>query len=148
MDQELEMHAHENLLVVLPRELNDEEFLDLAESEIRAFGGSIVHGIVQIGKKLVEVKDRVRHGKNQTFVRDRLHFSEDAALNFVRSYRLLETQNFRDLETLQLPASAIYLVARPSTPDEVRTEALEKARTGGISLSAVQRLIVDAKTAA
>jgi hypothetical protein len=79
------MLDQENLRLSPPRQLSDEEFLDLAEREIRAFGRSIAHGIVEIGKKLAGVKERVGHEKYQAFVRGRLHFSEDTALNFVRS---------------------------------------------------------------
>jgi len=138
---------------VLPaRELTEEEFLAQAEGEIRGYGRLLVSGIVGIGKKLVEVQEHLKYRKNvegyEAFVRKRLGFSEDTALRFVRSYELLKSRNLRDLESLQIDASALYLLARPTTPQEVRAEALEMAATGGISHKEVQQLLADAKAEA
>jgi len=138
---------------VLPaRELTEEEFLAQAEGEIRGYGRLLVSAIVGIGKKLIEVQEHLKYRKNvegyEAFVRKRLGFSEDTALRFVRSYKLLESRNLRDLESLQIDASALYLLARPTTPQEVRAEALEKAAAGGISHKEVQQLLADAKAEA
>jgi Protein of unknown function (DUF3102) len=43
--------------------------------------------IVEIGRKLVEVKGRVGHGRYTAFVTDRLGWSPQAALNFSRVLR-------------------------------------------------------------
>jgi hypothetical protein len=138
---------------VLPaREFTEEEFLAQAEGQIRGYGRLLVSGIVGIGKKLVEVQEHLKYRKDvegyEAFVRKRLGFSEDTALRFVRSYELLKSRNLRDLESLQIDASALYLLARPTTPEEVRAEALEKATTGGISHKEVQQLLADAKAEA
>ena len=53
-------------------------------------------------------------------VRERLGFSDRTANQLVQSYRLFESANFADLQSLQIGASALYLLARPSTPEEAR----------------------------
>jgi hypothetical protein len=129
-----------------PRDLDDEAYLAQAEGEIRGYGRLVVSGIVAIGKKLVEVKERVGHGRYEKFIRERLGFSEDTALRFVQSYRLFESRNLRDLNRLQIDASALYLLAQPSTPEEVRTAALEKAASpNGISRDEIATLIDQAR---
>ena len=119
----------------------DEEFLAQAEDEIRGYGRLVISGIVAIGKKLVEVKERVGHGNYEAFVRDRLGFSLSTARNFVHTHELFKSANFADLASLQIDVSAVFLLARPSTPNEVRTEALEKASTESISYAEVENLI-------
>jgi hypothetical protein len=80
---------------------------DQAEGEIRGYGQSIVHGIVAIGKKLVEIKTRLKHGGYENFVRDRLRFSTDSALRFVQCYQWYsKTATLRDLETIQIDVEA------------------------------------------
>ena len=113
------MLDEENLPVILPRELSDEGYLDQAEGEIRGYGRIVASGIAAIGKKLVEVKERVGHGKYTRFVVERLKFNERTARDFVSSYTLFKTANFADLESLQIAASAILLLARSTTPEEV-----------------------------
>jgi hypothetical protein len=138
-----------NLPDILPAcDITDEAYLTEAEGEIRGYGRLVFSGIIAIGKKLSEVRTRVGHGKYGGFIK-RLGFSRSTAQNFVQSYDLLiKFANFVDLESLQIDATALYLLARPSTSDEVRIVALEKARTEGISHAEVQRFIADARAEA
>jgi hypothetical protein len=102
--------------------------------------------MVAIGKKLVEVKGRVGHGKYERFIRERLRFGKTAAHCYVKSYELLKCSPGEDLQSLQIDAKALYLLARPNTPEEVRTEALEKAAgPNGISRDEVAALVEQAK---
>ena len=110
-------------------EISDEEFLAEAENEIRRRGKVIVSNIIAIGKKLIEIKARVGHGRYGQFVRDRLPISERTAQQYVRSYEFLKTAQCADLEALKISVSAIRLLTRPSTPVEVRMEALARAAT-------------------
>jgi hypothetical protein len=102
--------------------------------------------MVAIGKKLVEVKGRVGHGKYERFIRERLRFGKTAAHCYVKSYELLKCSPGEDFQSLQIDAKALYLLARPNTPEEVRTEALEKAAgPNGISRDEVAALVEQAK---
>ena len=139
------MAAEVTVVAVEARDVTDDEYLIEAEGEIRGYGRLVVSGIVAIGEKLSEVRTRVGHGKYGEFIK-RLGFSHSIAQNFVQSYELLtQFANFASLESLQIDATALYLLARPSTPDEVRAVALEKATTEGISHAEVRQLIANAK---
>ena len=108
-------------------------YLDDAAAEIVGRGRQIVADIIAIGRKLVEVKERVGHGRYEAFVRDRLGFSVSSALRFVRAYQMLESAKLTDLaslETVEIDCSALYLLSAPSTPEQVRVAALEAAAGG------------------
>jgi hypothetical protein len=95
---------------------------------------------------LVEVKGRVGHGKYENFIRERLRFSLQAALNYVRTYQLLKSTTGVDLKALQIDARSLYLLGQPSTPEEARAEALEKAASpNGISHDEVAALVEQAR---
>jgi Protein of unknown function (DUF3102) len=122
--------------------MTDEEFLNQAEAEIRRSGKRVVSEIIAIGRKLSEIKDRVGHGRYGQFVRERLWFSERTAQQFVQSYEFLKSAHCADFESLHIDPSALRLLARSSTPNEVRLEALERAaKPEGISFSEVKKLI-------
>ena len=132
-----------NMLKVAPSyEITDGEFLDQAEAEIRHYGRLGVSVIVAIGKKLVEVKERIGHGNYEDFVRRRLPFTSRTARNYVRAYELLKSETISDFD---LDAGSLDLLARPSTSNRVRVAALEKARTERISEAEIQKLIADDK---
>jgi hypothetical protein len=56
----------------------------------------------EIGRKLVEVKERVEHGKYTAFVTKRLGWSMDSALRFARVYELTKSRNLRDFDGLTI----------------------------------------------
>jgi Protein of unknown function (DUF3102) len=110
-----------------------ETYLDKAASEIIGRGRQIVVDIIAIGRQLVEVKQRIGHGRYEAFVRDRLGFSVSSALRFVRAYQMLESAKLTDLrllEMVQIDCSALYLLSSPATPEQVRAAALEAAASG------------------
>ena len=128
------------------REITDDQFLAAAEKEIRRYGKVIGSSIIAIGKKLIEIKERVGHGRYGQFVRDRLTFGERTAQEYVRSYELLKSAQCADFKSLKIDPSAIRLLARASTPEAVRIEALVRAAgPGGISYTEVLKLIAATK---
>jgi hypothetical protein len=131
------------------RNPKDAEFLATAATEILRHSRLVVSSIMQIGRTLTEVKERIGHGRYQAFVRDRLHFSRTTARQFVQCYQMLKSANFADLESLKIDASALYVLARPTTPEEIRTKALAMARMpDGISHAEVIQLVAKSKDAA
>ena len=90
------------LKVAPPYEMTDEEFLDQAEAEIRCSDKRVISEIVAIGRKLIEIKNRVGHGRYGQFIRDRLWFSERSAQQFVQSYEFLKSAHCADFESLDL----------------------------------------------
>lgn len=144
--EELDTLTANALQIVPPHEMTDEEFLDQAEDEIRRSDKRAVFEILAIGKKLAEIKTRVGHGRYGVFIRDRLWFSERSAQQYVQSYEFLKSAQCADFESLHIDASAIRLLARPSIPNEVRIEALERAaKPEGLSYSELKKLIANAE---
>jgi hypothetical protein len=133
---------------VLPLgEFTNEEFIIQAEAKIRGYAKFAMSGIVEIGRVLIEVKELLGYQGFVAFVTIRLGWSERSGNRFVSVAEMLSAANLA-VEDLTIDASSLYLLARPSTPGEVRTEALEKAATEGISRTEVQKLIADAEAAA
>jgi hypothetical protein len=76
-------------------------------------------GIVEIGRKLVEVKERVDYQGFVAFVTGRLKWSERTASRFIDVFKMFATGNL-PVDTLTIDASSLYLIAAPSTPEEAR----------------------------
>jgi Protein of unknown function (DUF3102) len=97
---------------------------------IRRLGKRVITDIIEIGRRLKLAKDIVGHGGWKAWLEKEFGWSADTALNFMRVYELsedFESRNFRDL---RIAPSALYLLAKPSTPEEVRTEIIERAKAG------------------
>jgi len=131
--------------LLTPVILSDDEFLAQAEGRIRGYGKLVVAGIVEIGRELVGVKQRLPR-RYEAFVRERLGWSTQHAWNLTNVFEMFQSLNFGDLVGLTIDASSLYLLAAPSTPKEVRDTALKQATTpDGISREQVAKLIEDAK---
>jgi len=108
------------------------------------FGKLTLKDVIEIGRHLTECKAIVGHDYWLSFLHDEFGWTEQTALNFMRVYELSKSKNFLDLK---LPISAIYLLARPSTPAKVHDEIFERARAGEtVSVAAVERAVEAAKS--
>jgi hypothetical protein len=94
---------------------------------IRRLGKRVLEDIVHIGCRLKEAKDIVGHGGWGKWLQTEFGWSEDTAQNFMRVYGLSKNRNFRDLE---IAPSALYLLAKPSTPEAVRDKVFDAAEAG------------------
>lgn len=84
--------------------------------------------IIEIGENLIEVKERLGHGHFGTWLESEFGWSQYTAINFMRV-----ADKFRNFPNLDdVAPSALYLLAAPSTPDEARQEAIERARNGEV----------------
>lgn len=82
--------------------------------------------IIEIGEKLIEVKERLGHGLFGEWLRGEFALSADTAERYINvAKRLGDIPHGAEFE-----AKALYLLASPSTPEEARTEALELADKG------------------
>ncbi|MGV2830423.1 DUF3102 domain-containing protein [Myxosarcina sp. GI1(2024)] len=86
-----------------------------------------VQDIVEIGRKLSEVKAQLGHGNFLKWLKYEFEWQERSARNFMRVAEAFKTANFADLD---FAASALYLLAAPSVPEQVRQTALELADRG------------------
>jgi hypothetical protein len=105
---------------------------------IKALGKRIIADLIEIGRRLCECKAILGHGNWLPWLEREFGWSDDTALNFMRAHELAKFRNFTDLS---LPPSALYLLARPSTPETIRDEILARAETERLSHSEVKQLI-------
>ncbi len=83
--------------------------------------------IVDIGQKLIEVKQHLGHGNFRNWLEFEFNWSISAATKFMQVADQFKCVNFTHLN---ITASTLYLIAAPSTPKEARVEVLERASNG------------------
>jgi hypothetical protein len=103
---------------------------------------------IAIGKELVAVKSLVPRGEWGTWLKDNFKWTTRTAANFMAVYQLadeyghiVESEKFSDLP---IKLSALYLLARDTTPDSVRAELFAMAKEG----TEVTHAMADQKIAA
>ena len=95
---------------------------------IEQLGRRAVRDVIEIGRRLHDAKRRVGHGKFLCWIAHEFGWSERTAENFMRVYDLsLKSENFADLD---LPLSALYLLAAPSTPDKALEQVAMRVGNG------------------
>ena len=111
---------------------------------IKALGKRVVGDLIEIGRRLTRDKDICGHGHWLPWLDREFGWSDKTAENFINVYKLgSKSENFSNLN---LPLSGLYLLAAPSTPDEARTEIIERAQTGkSVSVAAIKQTIDTAK---
>ena len=109
--------------------------------QIHGLARATAAGIVQIGQRLTEVKERLGHGRFLKWIEREFAWSDWNAKAFMRVYRCFKSENFSDL---QIDVSALYLIAKTSTPEPVRTEAIRRAETGEKVTHATVKAVVAA----
>ncbi len=97
--------------------------------KIRCLGKRVLAHVIEIGRRLTECKKRLGHGQWGTWLDREFRWSDRQALNFMRVYELVESKS-ENFAELQISVSALYLLAAPSTPPEVRDEIIERAERG------------------
>lgn len=102
-------------------------FLQQQTSEIRSLMRRTAEDIFNIGQKLLNVKEKLGHGKFGTWLSIEFGWTERTAQQFMNVARQFKSENFSDL---QLAPSALYLLSAPSTSVRARQEAIERATTG------------------
>lgn len=104
----------------------DAAFVEERTVEIKALVKRTTRNILEIGEKLVQVKERLGHGLFGKWLESEFEWSQDTANNFMRV-----AQHFADNPKIsEFAPSALYLLAAPSTPDTARQEALKLAERG------------------
>jgi hypothetical protein len=102
----------------------------LAENaeEIRKLGKRAAGDVIEIGRRLTEMKKICGHGNWLPWREREFGWTDRHALNYMRVYELsLKSENFSDL---RISVSGLYLLAAPSTPPEAVDEVVERAKSG------------------
>jgi len=84
--------------------------------------------IWEIGQKLADVRSRLKHGQFDAWLKAEFGWSRRTAYNFISVYEAFGER--ANLAQIDIATSALYLLAAPSTPQEVRNEFLQRAKEG------------------
>lgn len=111
---------------------------------IKTLGKRVVADVIEIGRRLTESKDICGHGNWLPWLDREFGWTDKTAENFINVYKL--SGKFENFSNLDLPLSGLYVLAAPSTPDEARTEIIERAQASEpVPVAEVQRVIETAK---
>jgi hypothetical protein len=96
---------------------------------IRTRSRAVIGDVIEIGRRLALCKERIAetkgHGHWLPFLQSEFRWSENTARNFMRINELAKSANFADFE---LPMSAVYLLAAPSTTEKAREAVIAEAK--------------------
>lgn len=133
----------EVVIVGFNYELLDAKVADQARSSadrIREKVKRTIEDIVDVGNDLVSVKEALPHGQFGPWLKAEFGWTERTARNFMAvAERFGKTETISDL-TIQ--PTAAYLLAAPSTPDEARELAIERAEKGEQITTAIAKEIL------
>jgi hypothetical protein len=98
--------------------------------------------IVEIGRRLTEAKELAGHGHWLAWLDREFGWSERTAQNFMRVHTLSlgKSANFADLN---IPISAVFLLAAPSTSPEAVSEVAERAKTEPMTMKKVKATVAE-----
>lgn len=106
--------------------------------EIKTLMRRTAQDIINIGQKLTEVKEQLGHGHFEAWLNAEFNWGQWTARKLMQVTRQFKSVNFTDL---RIDPSALYLLAAPSTAEQVRQEALQRAMQGeAISHSKVKEI--------
>src|SRR5262245_56975472 len=112
---------------------------------IRKLGKQTLENVIEIGRRLTECRNHpdMKHGDWLPWLEREFGWKEHTARNFMRVHELSKSRNFLDLD---IPLSALYMLAAPSTSAEVREEIIARAEAGkSITVAEVKSAIAKAK---
>ncbi|MEA5617552.1 DUF3102 domain-containing protein [Cronbergia sp. UHCC 0137] len=121
----------ENIVISFDYEILTPEQRSLVEqrtSEIREQLRRTAQDIWEIGQSLAEVRTQLKHGQFDSWLKAEFGWSRRTAYNFINVYETFG--NRANLAQIDIATSALYLLAAPSTPQNLREQYLEEAKTG------------------
>lgn len=109
--------------------------------EIKTLMRRSMQDIIDIGTKLIDVKTKLGHGSFGKWLDAEFGWTDRTARKFMAVANVFKSESGSDLN---IGAKALYYLAGPSTPEEARQEAIERAEAGEIVTHAVAKAIVTA----
>ena len=112
--------------------------------EIRERLRRTAQDIWEVGQKLSDVRSRLKHGQFEAWLNVEFGWSRRTAYNFINVYEAFpERANFTQVD---IAASALYLLAAPSTPQTIRNEFMQRACKGEkVTHSGLRKVLQAAK---
>ncbi|MFK0730095.1 MAG: DUF3102 domain-containing protein [Gloeotrichia echinulata HAB0833] len=96
-------------------------------NQIKGLMRRTAQDIIQIGQELIEVKQYLGHGNFTNWLKFEFNWSISTATKLMHVAEQLKSVNFTDLN---ISASALYMIAAPSTSKDARAEVLRRAVMG------------------
>ncbi len=103
------------------------QFVQQQTGEIRVLMKRTAQSIIEVGQKLIEVKEKLGHGRFGDWLEAEFEWGEWTASKFMQVAIQFQFVKFTDL---RIAPSALYVLAAPSTPKAARSEALARAEAG------------------
>jgi hypothetical protein len=103
-------------------------FLAERAQRIRLLGRAITADIVEIGRLLIQCKQRLPHGAWLPWLDGEFRWTDQTARNFMRVADM--ASNSKRVLDLDIPLHDLYRLAAPSTPAAARDEVIERATAG------------------
>jgi hypothetical protein len=102
------------------------QFVQQQTGEIRSLMKRTAQYIVEIGQKLLLIKEKLGHGRFLEWLSAEFEWTDETARRFMNvAQRFGETP-----QIVAFAPSALYLLAAPSVPEIARTEAIRRAQAG------------------
>ncbi|MEM8718487.1 MAG: DUF3102 domain-containing protein [Cyanobacteria bacterium P01_G01_bin.39] len=102
--------------------------IEQATAAIRDRLRKAAQDIWEIGRMLSEVHSKLHRGQFDKWIKTEFDWSRRTAYKFISVYKRFD--NSVNLEEINIATSALYLLAAESTPEEVRSEFIQKAQSG------------------
>jgi hypothetical protein len=107
------------------------QFVQDAADEIRGLGKQTVENLIEIGRRLTAVQERLPYGQWGIWLEIEREMSETTARRCMNRYALARSATVAELDILlALPATVVADIAAPSVPEPARREILEAAADG------------------
>ena len=105
------------------------DFVRQQTGEIKVLMKRTAQDIIEVGQKLIQVKERLGHGNFGTWLATEFNWDERTARRFMNV-----AESFSDksdiMSEVYFAPTALYELSSPSTPEAARSEALTRAKAG------------------
>ncbi|NJP22126.1 MAG: DUF3102 domain-containing protein [Hydrococcus sp. CRU_1_1] len=108
-------------------DIDTASFVRQQTGEIHELVRRSAQDIFEIGQKLIQVKEKLGHGNFRNWLIAEFDWNERTAQNFMNVARQFKSET---VAHLPLAATALYILSAPSTPAEIREEAIARAQGG------------------
>lgn len=113
-------------------------------TEIKTLMRATAENIMQVGEKLLDVQVKLGNTSFDAWLLAEFDWSRRTAYNFIGVFK--EFRGRANFAQMDIATSALYLLAAPSTPAEVREELLDRAEAGErLTHTEVKQAVVEAK---
>jgi hypothetical protein len=116
---------------------------DEVQQNIQAIHGltkTAAKAVIEIGKRLIAIKTKLEHGQFLPCIKAEFGWSDRMAQRFMAVAEAFKSDNLSDLS---FAPSALYALAAPSVPDDVRQEAITLAANGQTVTHATAKKIIE-----